>query len=512
LYLFVLPALWFRFFPFILTHNSTPLSAYLALVLVFIPAKVALSAREAFTFVAKTSNDEQRSDSPLPLCWTNAAKPGCCRPSKRSPRNIKSRQVVSALRILPWLCGTACTLWAYTAGLSSPFPTADAVISSSPTLQAQQMRNATYYISATFWNNEDMLDAWTVETLRLIDVLGRHNVYISMAENDSFDDTVTKLLRFSDILTERNVMHNLNITTGLREEPLQDPWRSVSHRMGYMTNLRNGGLELLGRLHRRFDNVVLLNDVVYHHTDVLKLIAAVGDDDDDDDDDHDITTGQGSLDIHQRQKRRRKRRMACGLDMDGATLYDTWVLQDKWGQPVSGFWPFFHSAKDKELVSAGRVVQVGTCWNGMAVLDGDMFIDASLRSTNADWDADALRFQEPPSDCVISECSYLPLTITNTTGGFPIVLDPTVVVAYSLKWWKYYAVWLRMPIVRLWMRVFEERYWALWWNVGMGEGLRWTGLDGGDEKECAIEGWPTCDNTYGTRKGDIRFKDGRVSL
>ncbi|KAK5989616.1 hypothetical protein PT974_07870 [Cladobotryum mycophilum] len=491
-YLFLLPALYFRFFPIILTHNSTTLSAYLAIVLVYIPGKVVLSAWRAYSSSSYMSNGRKRKKSFL-LPSTGSIAPSYT--SSTSPRSSIEKNSWTRQSFF-WLCGALFTLWVYTWGISSPFPTAASVISSSPTLRAQQSRNASYFIAASFWNNEEILDSWTSQTLRLIDSLGHSNVYVSLTENDSEDNTASKLLHFGRELTKRNVTHSVNITSDLRGYPPENPWRSVRHRMGYMANLRNGALKPLGSLNRRFENVIILNDVVYHHTDVLKLIAAIGGDDI-----YDHTTLSRSP-----IGKSGKKRMACSVDMDGATLYDAWVLRDRCGRPVSGFWPFFTSEEDKRSVREGRVLNVGTCWNGIVVLDGDMLLEPPLRREDADWGADPLRFQQPP-ECIISECALLPLTIMNTTGGAPVVLDPTVVVGYSVKWWRYYAVWLRMPVVRLWMRVFEEGYWGMWWRMGMGTGLRWAGLDNGKEKkECVVEGWPKCGSGDYLAKGALKFK------
>jgi hypothetical protein len=479
-YLVALPALYFRVSPLLFTHNSTPLSIYLALVLVYIPASVVLAAWQHFSpSDAATRRKRRRRSFLLP---SNGS-------SSSSPR--ASRQ--GAAQLLLWLSGALLSLWAYTKGLSSPFPTASSLVASSPTLQAHRARNASYFIAASFWNNDEVLDSWTAQTLELIDVLGRPNVYVSLTENDSEDNTASKLLHFGRELTRRGVAHSVNITTDLRGDPPENPWHSIRHRMGYMANLRNGALEPLGQLNRRFENVVLLNDVVYHHTDVLKLVAAVGGDDVNVNGAHATRPG--------------KRRMACSIDMDGATLYDTWVLRDRCGRTASGFWPFFASERDRRAVREQRVLEVGTCWNGIVVLDGDMLLEPPLRSSDAGWDADTLRFQQPP-ECIISECMLLPLAITNVTGGAPVVMDPSVIVGYSVKWWRYYALWLRMPVVRLWMKLFEEGYWGLWWRLGMGNGLRWNGLDGGKEKnECVVTGWPSCDADEYAVKGALRLSN-----
>ncbi|KAH6605855.1 glycosyltransferase family 69 [Trichoderma cornu-damae] len=491
-YLLVLPALYLRLSPLIFTHNSTPLSVYLAVVLVYIPAKVVLAAWRTCSPSASSSRRRKRRSS---------GGGGFVLPSNGSfppPKASRAGPGGGAAQSLLWLCGALFSVWVYTRGISSPFPAASSIVAASPTLQAQRARNASYFIAASFWNNEAILDSWTAQALELIDSLGRPNVYVSLAENDSDDNTASKLLHFGRELTRRNVAHSVNITTDLRGYPPENPWRSIRHRMGYMANLRNGALEPLGRLGRRFESVVLLNDVVYHHTDVLRLVAAVGGDDVD---------GPHAQHPTRRQAAAKpgRRRMACSIDMDGATLYDTWVLRDRCGRAVSGFWPFFTSYQDQRSVRGGRVLEVGTCWNGIVVLDGDMLLDPHLRSEDADWDADALRFQQPP-ECIVSECALLPLAITNTTGGAPVVMDPSAVVAYSVKWWRYYAVWLRMPVVRLWMNVFEAAYWRLWWEMGMGKGLRWRGLDGGREKnECVVTGWPKCESREPAVKGGIRF-------
>lgn len=492
IYLVALPTLYFRLFPLIFTHNSTPLSIYLAVVLVYIPAKVILAAWQAYFSSSYASKRRKRRSSFLlpsngPSSSSNAS----------SSKNGRAGLGGEAAQSLLWLCGALFTLWAYTWGISSPFPSAASIVASSPTLQDQQARNASYFIAASFWNNEDILDSWTAQALQLIDALGRPNVYVSLTENDSDDNTASKLLHFGRELTRRHVAHSVNITMDLRGYPPENPWHSIKHRMGYMANLRNGALEPLGRLNRRFENVVILNDIVYHHTDILKLIAAVGGDD--------VHASRAKHSTSHQAPKPGKRRMACSIDMDGATVYDTWVLRDRCGRPVSGFWPFFTAEDDKRAVREERVLPVGTCWNGIVVLDGDMLLEPPLRSKRADWDADTLRFQQPP-ECIVSECALLPLSITNTTGGAPIVMDPSVIVGYSVQWWRYYAVWLRMPIVRLWMRVFEEGYWGLWWTLGMGKGLRWTGLDNGKEKnECVVSGWPACESNEYAVKGGIRF-------
>ncbi|EWC47692.1 hypothetical protein DRE_02892 [Drechslerella stenobrocha 248] len=456
-FLVLLPAAYFRLSSPIFTHNSVTLSLYLAFVFVFLPFKTAVALWGVFLAYRDGRNHRGRSR------YSIAANP------LAAP--LRKRPFWRAGGV--WMLSGIFVIWVYTYGVASPFPDT-AELLRSPVLREHKSYNASYFIAASFWNNEPILGHWTREMTALVKILGRHNVYLSLTENDSEDNTASILLHYARELTKMGVPHSLNITRELRGYPSNMPWRDIPHRMSYMANLRNGALQPLYGITTPFRSVVLMNDVVFHHTDVLKLIIA----------------SKGNT-------------MACSVDMDGATLYDQWVLRDSCGRSTSGFWPFFMDSGDRDAVIRGDVLKVGTCWNGIVVLDADPFLNNTLR--RGDWGGEPLRFPQPPG-CIISECSLLPLKLINQTSDSSIVMDSAVVVAYTVGWWKYYAVWLRMPVVRLWMRIFEERWWAIWWVV-FKDALRWKGLDDGKEKgECVVEGWPQCGSKGIWAKGGVRLR------
>ncbi|KAF3931280.1 hypothetical protein ABW19_dt0201910 [Dactylella cylindrospora] len=453
--LILLPAAYFRLSEPIFTHNSATLSLYLAVVFCFLPVTTATAL---WSWISGSLHDRKTHGSRSRYSASLLPSP---------PKEQGSWRAI-------WILSGIFVFWVYAYGTASPFPEASDLLR-DPVLLDRKSSNASYFISASFWNNEPVLDHWTREMTSLIELLGRKNVYLSLTENDSEDNTASMLLHYARELTKMEVPHSLNITRELRGYPSNMPWHDIPHRMSYMANLRNGALQPLYESDIPYRTLVLMNDVVFHHTDVLKLIIASND-----------------------------RTMACSLDMDGATLYDQWVLRDSCGRTTSGFWPFFMSSEDRAVVKNGGVLKVGTCWNGIVVLDADPFLNASLRSGRTEWSGEPLRFPQPPG-CIISECLLLPLTLINQTSSPHVVMDTSVIVTYTVGWWKYYAVWLRTPVVRLWMRLFEEHWWSAWWLV-FRDLLQWKGLDGGKEKgECVVTGWPVCDARV-WKKGAIHLR------
>ncbi|KAF3907057.1 hypothetical protein AA313_de0209949 [Arthrobotrys entomopaga] len=463
--LVLLPALYFRISHPIFTHNSATLSLYLAVVLVYLPIKttsVFLELLRSRVLLSHSYRKHGGSRFPSGLLATP--------PTQSTNRS----------RAIPWILAGIFVFWTYYYGLADPFPKSSELLD-DPVFRDRNLSNASYFIAANFWNNEPVLPHWTREMTSLIKILGTKHVFLSLTENDSEDNTASMLLHYARTLTKMNVPHSLNITRELRGYPSNMPWHDIPHRMSYMANLRNGALQPLYENPTPFRSLILMNDVVFHHTDILKLIIASDD-----------------------------KTMACSLDMDGATLYDQWVLRDSCGRSTSGFWPFFMNGGDRAVVRRGGVLNVGTCWNGIVVLDADPFLNATLRREPSHLEP--LRFPQPPG-CIISECALLPLALVNQTTHPKVVMDSSVIVAYSVRWWNYYAVWMRTPVVQLWMRLFEEHWWAVWWWLFFRDGLRWVGLDDGKEKgECIVKGWPKCTEKTPWEPGTVTFDNIKGEL
>lgn len=251
-----------------------------------------------------------------------------------------------------------------------------------------------------------------------------------------------------------------------------------------MTGVRNAALAPLSeisdtQLGSRISTIVFLNDVVYHHTDVLSLLDAV--------------------DINRQSRADAPIVMACGLDMEVATLYDQWALRDRCGRAVNGLYPYFTAAEDRRQVAKGGLVEVGTCWNGIVAMRADPFMSPPRRysadpssSPILDESTPPLRFPEPPESCIISECTLLPISLLNSFHHDEItpriVVDSQVLVAYDFKWWWFYSYFTRTPIVNLWISLFERPLLLIWQNFGFANFYRWSEL----KDACYPTNWLRC--------------------
>ncbi|KAK9430874.1 cryptococcal mannosyltransferase 1-domain-containing protein [Lipomyces doorenjongii] len=473
----VIPALIFRLKFMILTHNSLNLSAFVAFIFVYLPCKFVVFVYRTLITRHKVVNHN-----------TDIAILGKVGYATHHASKITGR---NALIIIT---GLIYTVFIYTYGLRSPYPR-HAAETQFAKERLNSRTNDAYFIAANFYNNNDILPSWIAEIVKLIDVLGSDNVYVSLAENDSQDNTASSLLQFSQYLHHKGVQYSLNITSGLRPLPIHDPWVDTQARISYMTTVRNIALAPLEDvsstpLGDRIKHVIFLNDVIHRHTDVLKLLDAVK-----------YRQGTESAPVV----------MACGMDMQTATLYDQWADRDKCGNGINGMYPFFTAPDDRQAVRRGGLVDVGTCWNGIVVMSAGPFLSPprtyDLVKDEAD-DEDSLstpahtttklvwplRFPSPPK-CAISECTLLPLALLNsyllTSGGEVrprIVMDTSVVVAYEYKWWWYYAYFLRTPIVSVWVDVVERPILRLWETFGFGSFYQWKELDDG----CVVDSWIHC--------------------
>ncbi|KAK9449431.1 cryptococcal mannosyltransferase 1-domain-containing protein [Limtongia smithiae] len=506
---FVLPTLVFRFSFFIITHNSVSLSMFSAVVFVYVPVKLVVGVLQTVVIPAYAPKRVVSFStlSEKPIISNNAVA--------YRPTRLRSIFCVAAAVLYIYII--------YEHGLRSPYATAVGRKDVNDAVARAKDAGAAYFIAANFYNNEDILPVWIAEIVKLVDILGEDNVYLSLSENDSDDATASRLLQFKRYLTHRGVAHNLNVTSGLRPFPRHDPWVDTQMRVEYMTMVRNIALEPLYHvsstsLGRRVTRIIFLNDVIYHHTDVLKLI----------------------YDLHPRPgDELTPTVMACGFDMQAATLYDQWAARDRHGNGLNGMYPFFTDIEDQEVVKAGGVVEVGACWNGIAVMDAAPFLSpprsydfrllakpqsrnidrrgfedisslsSSLSDSQTTVSSDSsqfdeghynshttlvrpLRFPPPPRTCAISECTLLPLALMNsyiitTSDVIPrIVMDMSVVVAYEFKWWWFYAHFMRAPVVHAWDVLFERRVSGVWRAFGFDNLYAWEELNDG----CIVEPWP----------------------
>lgn len=138
--------------------------------------------------------------------------------------------------------------------------------------------NERVFIASIHWNNEAILRShWNRALLRLVEHLGSKNVFVSILESGSWDDSKGALGSLDGELKRLGVdrMVLLDETThedDITQTPGDDGWIDTARgkrelrRIPYLSRLRNRSLEPLAKLAEegnKFDRVLFLNDVVF---------------------------------------------------------------------------------------------------------------------------------------------------------------------------------------------------------------------------------------------------------
>ena len=139
------------------------------------------------------------------------------------------------------------------------------------------------YIAALHWNSAYLIYMqWKDAVLSLADALGKDNVFVSIYESGSWDETKDMLTWMDAELAYRGIGRNIVMNNVTHEEelenapaegePLPEGWIKTSRapaelrRIPYLAKLRNKTLKDLWDLADKgitFDKVVFLNDVYF---------------------------------------------------------------------------------------------------------------------------------------------------------------------------------------------------------------------------------------------------------
>lgn len=211
------------------------------------------------------------------------------------------------------------------------------------------------YIASMHFNNGDVLKShWNRAVVDLAETLGPANVFVSVLESGSWDDSKELLRDLDDELDRRGVPHRVETSDVTHQDELDDAHKGQGwidtprgkrelRRIPFLARLRNRTIEDLLDLFSKgveFDKVLFLNDVVFTVQDVLALM--------------DTNRGEYAA--------------ACSLDFSKPPLYyDTFALRDVEGHGhITQTWPFFKApASRNALVNNVDAVPVTSCWNGM---------------------------------------------------------------------------------------------------------------------------------------------------
>ncbi|KAJ1966009.1 hypothetical protein GGI12_000383 [Dipsacomyces acuminosporus] len=270
--------------------------------------------------------------------------------------------------------------------ITKPMPLAG---STSSRLPSDSLR---VFVAVNLYNNEHILPNMATQLLAFADLLGSDSVFLSIYENGSKDGTKDILRQFDRALEILRIPHRI-VTD-------EQPRPSRYHRIEYMAKIRNRALEPLGKGGVGFDKVLFLNDVFFCLTDLMELVY---------------------------QSQLNNAHLTCAEDFELRygilSFYDTWVSRDILGHAFKG--QYQNIAKDVSAMAGqlnNRPFQVQCCWNGMAVIDAQVFQGSN-----------ATRFRRSaPGECSASECSLLCNDLWRR-GYRRAVVVPRVKVSYDIK-------------------------------------------------------------------------------
>lgn len=134
------------------------------------------------------------------------------------------------------------------------------------------------YIASIFWNSAAILHSnWNNAILDLAEKLGVDNIYISIYESGSWDESKQILRQLESVLINRGIRHSIILDETTHQDDIARPpaaegWvktprgKTELRRIPYLSKLRNKTLEPLAELAANgttFNKVLFLNDVAF---------------------------------------------------------------------------------------------------------------------------------------------------------------------------------------------------------------------------------------------------------
>ena len=146
------------------------------------------------------------------------------------------------------------------------------------------LRGQRLFIASIHWNNEKILRSnWNRAILELVEYFGADNVYVSIYESGSWDNTKDALRELDRDLESLRVRRTITLAQSTHKEEIQKPFTNgwihtprgtkELRRIPYLAKLRNLALKPLNALAlegTKFNKVLFLNDVVFSVKAVLR--------------------------------------------------------------------------------------------------------------------------------------------------------------------------------------------------------------------------------------------------
>ena len=280
------------------------------------------------------------------------------------------------------------------------------------------------FIAASLYDQGGHLlgGTWGEAVLRLIDILGNRNVFLSIYE--TYSDEAGQVAHFQ---LDKKVQCPHSLV--MEEPPALDDLPQITlpdgsirtKRIAYLADARNKALQPLeDNVQTKYDKLLFLNDVVFDPIEAAQLLLAT------------------NLDQHGHTAYR----AACAVDfINPFKFYDTYATRDLDGYSMGvPFFPWFTNAgqgSSRADVLAGKdAVRVKSCWGGMVAFDARPFQakpPLRFRATeDVYWDA---------SECCLIHADILKDGTFEDDGDYVgIYMNPFVRVAYgnrTLSWLPY---------------------------------------------------------------------------
>ncbi|KAH6856101.1 glycosyltransferase family 69 protein [Chaetomium sp. MPI-CAGE-AT-0009] len=269
------------------------------------------------------------------------------------------------------------------------------------------------YIASLHWNNEKILRSeWNKGVVDLVNTFGPDNVFVSVYESGSWDNSKGALRELDRDLDTIGVPRKIILDDETHKDLINGPhddegWITIPdgqrmpRRIPYLSRLRNLSLQPLLELAMngtRFDHVLFLGDVVFSVADVLNLLK----------------TNNGHY------------AAACSLDFSKPpSFYDTFALRDSRGhEHASQTWPYFRSSKSRKAMVNAEPVPVSSCWNGIVAMPASTFTGIRGLKFRGIPDSLAAAHLEASECCLI----HADNPGSRTRGVF---VNPAVRVAYN---------------------------------------------------------------------------------
>ncbi|KAH7104135.1 cryptococcal mannosyltransferase 1-domain-containing protein [Auriculariales sp. MPI-PUGE-AT-0066] len=308
-------------------------------------------------------------------------------------------------------------------------------------------------IGAMFYNSHDILPNWLEQMTKVIHYIGVENVYVSVFESFSEDDTPDILEEWERELNILGVPNRILTRSTRTTRP--ENMRTELPRIKFLADSRNIVLEPLTETGGGWDYIIYSNDIFIDAEGVIELLHS----------------RDGDYD------------MVCAFDYAQWGVTDGWVMRDRLGGMVSGIWPYLMERHGAAAVMRHEPAQVFSCWNGIVSMRADIFVPPVLRNKSrieSHLSSKRLLYTIPEThparnlqhlppaempplkfrvsegeECFSSECFLIPYDMQRQYGLRGIYMNPRVVSTYIWDHHIWFGSVLRHWLVRWWIETVE---------------------------------------------------------